>query len=189
MTAQGTVIYINKYWNDNSIESGTTSSSWGGRAWVRYTDLDDLGMKCDTGGGYQQAKAVITINGAHQDSAGWTFPGTQWYNWRVYWYLEGKYEHASNNYFKFEYTLFYLEGDTRNSVDTYTKQYTSTIDWPGTTVNHFGGAVYLHSTKTYYLECIITLRHYKSDKISNFLESGNEIDFTKVVFSYNTGPY
>ncbi|MFX0172587.1 MAG: hypothetical protein ACFE9L_11765 [Candidatus Hodarchaeota archaeon] len=158
---------------DSDIEEGSN-----GDAEVRDGDMDDLGMYASTGGLLSTAKAIQYIDGGRYNNSPWTF-GTRTYHIKVYWKISGTYEEAGNNYFKFEYFLYYMNGSTRISVRDWTTEYTADFNYDEQLVNHYGGTVSLSSGKIYYLNCTITLYHYDwwSSPTSDMYYGANKLDF------------
>ncbi|MFX0172595.1 MAG: hypothetical protein ACFE9L_11805, partial [Candidatus Hodarchaeota archaeon] len=156
-----------------------------GIAKVRHNLIEDLGVHCHTNDENDKAESWIFIDGGYENADPWTLPKTEDYRWRVYWIISGNYDEEGSNYFKFEYELYYMEGSTKHVEDSFTKEYTSDFNYEDVTVVHANiGTVRLLSTKTYYLQCKITLSHRYTDAVSDMHDGGDEIKFDKVKFKY-----
>lgn len=188
----GIWIYENKYWSDDAIDDGNTGewTAMGGAADTRAEDLDDLGVYTDTDGWFEEARSYITIDGGYYEVDPWTFSASALWRWTAYWTIDGTYDEDGSNYFKFEYTLYYMSGVTPIIVDTYTMTYSSDFNYDSQSISHYGGVVWLDSARTYYLKCKINLYHGMwSTATSDMYYGSNDIDFGRVEFKYYTsGP-
>ncbi|MHA1942438.1 MAG: hypothetical protein ACW97P_12085, partial [Candidatus Hodarchaeales archaeon] len=153
-------IHTYRYLDDSASTGSSTARWWGGRAYTRDGDMDNLGMYAATNGLFDRAWAFQYVDGGDSGNSPWTF-STESYRMKVFWRITGTFDYGSGagTMFAFEYSLYHFVGTTKVTDKEWENSYTFDFEYNNQLISHYGGIVSLSSGTTYYLECTIVLKH------------------------------